>query len=709
MRNVLPHVADVARSHRARQEGSDVLSVHGHVVGHVVPGEDEPTVSARQLEPGLRELLVLGGEREGGARSHVPDDRRIDPEGAHGNPGPVPERVVRRSAPDGVAQGARGSVHVVAVVAQTERRERLVHRGAGVHARVGVHVEHVRRVASAGAGGALDRGQHGRVEIVRGRERIGRKRDVRVEGIGHREVVAKRRAPRVGAGRHVRRVRGRNGGAVGREREIHEGAAVQAVEERSRLESPGRGKPHRDTVSARGVEIVVRTERGRLERVLEEILFRRRDRRRRQPDHTHRQVVEIHRGSRGRGDPVAVDLRVVRDLDHELHGVLPRGAGKWDGLPQPLLLVARVELAADLGPRGPGLPRVPGSDPDRVVETGVHREASVDVPCAEHLIRPVHEDRRADELVVHARRQGPRRRIGHVPDLGGIGRADLFPLNVGVDPPEIPDGREDGHRPGARSEFEVVEESKIGRARFHRHVVDRPAVGVRNEPVRGGPLDVALEYETEVHRVDLGDDRIRDLHGRGVARRAPGPVHRARPRMNFGPAVVRIQDLELGPIEVLLDAELMLEGNLHRAHRAGEAHEVLEGLKPIVVVAVAVRVQDPGRIDPSAPERVSLASVGRSDVPGGGLEGAVLVGVAPFVSRTRACLEAVAVHPGRVAGLIHLRASEHPFLARPGIARGDVSCPSSGDRPGGQGSEGPYGIGGWDRRAGDRSTCQGCT
>src|SRR5204862_7620888 len=95
-------------------------------------------------------------------------------------------------------------------------------------------------------------------------------------------------------------------------------------------------------------------------------------------------------------------------------------------------------------------------------------------------------------------------------------------------------------------------------------------------------------------------------------------MHGALPLLDGGTTGVGIEDLELPEIVVRLDAELMLDRDLHRAGRAGEAHEVLERLIPAVVVAVSIGVQDPGRVDSPAPERVPLAAVRGCDMPRGG-------------------------------------------------------------------------------------------
>src|SRR5258705_10171237 len=102
------------------------------------------------------------------------------------------------------------------------------------------------------------------------------------------------------------------------------------------------------------------------------------------------------------------------------------------------------------------------------------------------------------------------------------------------------------------------------------------------------------------------------------------------------------------------------ERGVRGAASAAQVQEVLEGLGPAVVVAVAVPVLDPGRVHAAAPERMSLAAVDRVDVPGRGLEGGVDVGVPALVARAGPRLQAVLVNPDGVAGLGRLAAPVDP-------------------------------------------------
>src|SRR5439155_17208439 len=78
---------------------------------------------------------------------------------------------------------------------------------------------------------------------------------------------------------------------------------------------------------------------------------------------------------------------------------------------------------------------------------------------------------------------------------------------------------------------------------------------------------------------------------------------------------------------------------------------------PAVVVSAPIRVIDPARIDPAAPEGVPLTAVHRVDVPGGGLKRGVLVGPATLVRGAGPGLQAVAEDPDGVARLVRLAAA----------------------------------------------------
>src|SRR5206468_10777999 len=100
-------------------------------------------------------------------------------------------------------------------------------------------------------------------------------------------------------------------------------------------------------------------------------------------------------------------------------------------------------------------------------------------------------------------------------------------------------------------------------------------------------------------------------------------VDRSRPGPQGHPGSVNVEDFERPEIEAILGFQLLFEGDLDRACRSAEIHEVFQYLGPVVIVSAPIRVIDPARVDSAAPERVPLAAVHRIDVPGGRLKGSV--------------------------------------------------------------------------------------